>query len=307
MPRSFDVLYRQLEPSLELLEKKRKELRKKGVLKGGVISLILAVLLCFFFSTNTTLLFTLVIVSSIFIIWLSIYSQTGQLSKFYKQEIIARMVYAAHPSCSYQPEKGIAESLFVESGLSKGIPDRYHTEDLVQGKVDKTDFMFAEVHAEKRHVTTNGKGQTQTYYSTMFRGFLFVADFHKNFSGKTRVCRNSLLKICWEGERVKLENPEFEDKFDVYSSDSVEARYLLSPIMMEQLLKLNYSFSDSLIASFYDSKILIALPNNTDHFEPSIFRTNLNKEHIKEEFNTICRLINIIDVLNLNTRIWTKE
>ena len=307
MPESFETLYRQLEPSLELLEKKRKELRRKGVWIGGGISVAVAVSLCFFLPSDPQLLFIAVIVSTVFIVWVSISAQVGKLTAFYKREIVARMVRAAHPSCLYNPGEGIAESLFVESGLLSGVPDRYHTEDLICGKADKTDFMFAEVHAEERRVTTNGKGQARTYYATLFKGFLFVADFHKNFSGRTRICRNCLLKIDWSGERVKLENPNFEAKFDVYASDPVEARYLLSPAMMEQLLKLNDAFSDALTVSFYESKILVALPDSTDHFEPSVFRTYLNREHIRKEFDTICRLIGIVDALNLNTRIWSKE
>ncbi len=307
MAESFETLYRRLEPSLAMLEKRRRELRRRGVWIGGCISVAVAILLCFVLPRDPELLFVAVIVSTVFILWVSICAQVGKLTGFYKKEVIARMVRAAHPSCLYEPEKGIAESLFVESGLFSGVPDRYRTEDLIRGKVDKTDFMFAEVHAEEKHVTTNGKGQTRTYYSTLFRGFLFVADFHKDFSGRTRVCRNSLLKIDWSGERIKLENPDFEAKFDVYASDPVEARYLLSPTMMEQLLKLNDAFSDALTVGFYESKILVALPDNTDHFELSVFRTHLNRERIRREFDTVCRLIGIVDALNLNTRIWSKE
>ena len=35
-------------------------------------------------------------------------------------------------------------------GLFPCAPDRYHTEDLIHGYVDKTEFLCAEVHAEER-------------------------------------------------------------------------------------------------------------------------------------------------------------
>ena len=37
-------------------------------------------------------------------------------------------------------------------------------------------------------------------------------------------------------EEIELEDPEFMEHFRVYSTDQVEARYILSPSMMERLL-----------------------------------------------------------------------
>ena len=48
---------------------------------------------------------------------------------------------------------------------------------------------------------------------------------------------------------MKLENPDFEKTFDVYSTDQIEARYLLSPSMMERLLALEMCIRDSIKAA----------------------------------------------------------
>ena len=66
------------------------------------------------------------------------------------------------------------------------------------------------------------------------KGFFFIADFQKDFQGHTTILRNSLFKLSSSGSRVKLENPDFEKTFDVYSTDQIEARYLLSPSRSEE-------------------------------------------------------------------------
>ncbi len=38
------------------------------------------------------------------------------------------------------------------------------------------------------------------------------------------------------GELIKLENPEFEKIFSVYGSSQQEARYVLTPTMMEAIV-----------------------------------------------------------------------
>ena len=38
------------------------------------------------------------------------------------------------------------------------------------------------------------------------------------------------------GDLVKLENPEFESEFAVYSGDQIESRYILSSSLMERIL-----------------------------------------------------------------------
>ena len=107
--------------------------------------------------------------------------------------------------------------------------------------------------------------------------------------------------------RVKLENPDFEKTFDVYSTDQIEARYLLSPSMMERLLALDREFNKNITISFRDSNILIAIPESRNHFEASIWKPMDDLSQLKNDFSMIHALVSIVEDLNLNTRIWSKK
>ena len=164
-----------------------------------------------------------------------------------------------------------------------------------------------EIIAEEKRVTTDSKGRRQEHWIDIFRGFFFIADFNKNFQGQTVVFRNSWFKLNLGKQRVKLENPNFEKQFDVFSTDQVEARYILTPNLMERLLELDSRFPGKITVSFRDSSVIIAIPDQTNHFETNIWECQLNTDKLKREFGTLVNLFQIIHDLNLNLRIWTKD
>lgn len=305
---TFDTLSAELVPVLQALETKRLTLKaqghRNGLWGGGVALLLGGVVTICYQGGWIGWGITLVLVLGIY--YFCVEAQSAALTAYYKQDIIARMVCAFCDNARFTPESGIAESVFCSSDLFIQ-PDRYHTEDLLEGCIGSTDFCCAEVHAEERRTRTNGKGHTQHYWEDIFKGFFFVADFHKDFQGVTTVCRNSLIKLCFGETRVKLENPDFEKVFDVYSSDQVEARYLLTPSMMERLLQVEHSFGGGISLCFRNSKVLIAIPDDKNHFEANIWHSMTDLTAVEAEFTTIRLLTGIVQELQLNTRIWSKE
>ena len=309
MDTNYATLYASLQPALAQLETRRKELRQKGIRTGLILASIFFILGCIFSLTTQSgpAGFAVSLAIAIIVLLYSVNSKSGELSAYYKKEIIAVLIKQLCEEASYSPESGISESTFMNCGLFSTTPDRYHCEDLITGKIGKTTFTCSEIVAEEKRVTTDSKGRRQEHWIDIFRGFLFMADCQKDFSGHTVVFRNSWLKL-WSGkQRVKLENPDFEKDFDTYSTDQVEARYILTPNMMEKILELDRKFPGKITVSFYNSQVIIAIPDSKDHFETSIWQSQLRNDNIKQEFITLSTLFGIVSDLNLNIRIWTKE
>lgn len=100
-------------------------------------------------------------------------------------------------------------------------------------------------------------------------------------------------------ENVNLEDPEFESVFEIYSSDQVEARYLLTSVFMERLLSLSRAFgSERIQCSFYDDRLLMMIPVRRDLFEPGlIFKVEDfvdDSKSLLKEMNLIFQIINIL-------------
>jgi hypothetical protein len=232
----------------------------------------------------------------------------------FKQELIERIIHFISPDLTYQSNNFIGVDTFERSRLFMTGIDRYNGDDYVFGKIDRTQFWFSEVKAEYK--TTTSKGQTQ--WHTIFKGLFFVADFNKHFEGSTvvlpnRLGRGSLARILQKvnltrrEKLIKLEDPEFNKHFVVYGDDQIESRYVLSPSLMQRLIAFRKKNRNPLHISFVSSFLFLAIGYTRNLFEPSYFKSLTQIETVKPYFEDIRLAVGIVEDLNLNTRIWTKQ
>ena len=133
---------------------------------------------------------------------------------------------------------------------------------------------------------------------------------NKSFSGKTVVKKDSGTVGNWfkkstSLKKVKLEDPNFEKMFEVYSDDQVEARYLLTVTFIERLKELVENFGGkSIQCCFYNNKLLMMIPIEKDLFETgSIYEAEDFIDDSKSLLKELSLIFNIIDTLKLNMKI----
>lgn len=235
----------------------------------------------------------------------------------YKRDVIGATLASIDANLTFDHYKGILEPEFRYSQLFSTTPDRYNTEDLVVGKLDKTGFYFAEVHAEYKTETQTKNGR-QVSWHDILKGIIFVADFNKHFNGITVVRPKSMSASisAWFSKNVfsfgdksvvQLENDAFNKDFVVYSSDQIEARYILTPALMERIADLNKRSAYHVSLSFIASRMYIAFPLDHNYFEPPLFKTLINPNLLSNDINILNFMCDIVRELDLNTRIWTKQ
>ena len=117
----------------------------------------------------------------------------------------------------------------------------------------------------------------------------------------------SLAAVFQRGELVKLEDPRFENEFVVYADDQVEARYILTPAFMERLLEFKRKTGKQCWFSFVGSNIYIAVDTDRDMFDVGLARSLLDPAVIQEQLRDLQFVCGVVQDLDLNTRIWTKE
>jgi len=216
---------------------------------------------------------------------------------------------------TYVPGSGISEGMFVAADLFSR-PDRYHSEDLFQGMIGKTSIMFSEVHAEEKHTSTDSKGRRKTTWSTIFKGVFLIADFHKEFRSPVSVMPDFAERsLGWFGKKLqklggslqRLENPEFEKLFVVRGADPLETRYLLTPRMQECLVELHQRVGQGVCIGFRASNVVLALPNSVNLFEADSKVPAADRNQLEGLLFDLWNCVRIVEDLDLNTRIWTKE
>ncbi|MBD1844237.1 DUF3137 domain-containing protein [Cyanobacteria bacterium FACHB-63] len=143
----------------------------------------------------------------------------------------------------------------------------------------------------------------------VFKGIFFISDFNRKFLGKTVILPNTLtssLKFLNQhrGQSVKLEDPEFNKFFTVYSNDQVGARYVLSTSTMQRIVDFRKRANRDILISLVDNQLYIGVPSEEDLFEPRLFKTMLSFNPMREYFEILQLMMSIVEDLNLNQRIW---
>ena len=194
---------------------------------------------------------------------------------------------------------------FREAGVVPSY-DRKYLEDRLQGEHEGIAFDLIEARLQQRRTTTDSKGRTRTTYVTVFNGLLIDAASPRAFQGRTVVTSdggwigNLFGGIGRKGERVTLESPEFERHFEVYASDQVEARVLLTTTMLERLVELRTRLGDTPRLAFVNGRLLIAVPRKGDQFEAGgLFSSLTDRKHIDEALSELCAIFTILDTLAL--------
>lgn len=316
----------ELQPILAELEAKRTRVRNRVLLSTAIILAVgLALALPGLRYLGPFALFILLFIA--ITAWWAV--NRGPLRRYralFKNEVMQRLVRLAGYDLTYTPDAGISETEFRASRIYQRGIDRYNCEDLLEGTFGATRFRLSEVHAEYKETTTDSKGHTQTTWHTIFKGIFFGADFNKDFSGITLVLPDTFQGFLggfgqtlqnWggrlggrPGELVTLEDVEFEKLFVVYSTDQIEARYLLSTSLMQRLVAFRQRMRQPVALSFISSYLYIAIPSGKNHFEPpSLWRGSalMTFEDLQEYLADLNLARDIVEDLNLNLRIWTKQ
>jgi hypothetical protein len=314
----FFTVSSELQSTLDELEIQRKKIRSSQI-QGW--SLILLGLIGLFVAFSYDLIIGIIIgavflIPGAFILY-RISDDTGKYKHRFKQEIIGKVLQSISRDLIFDPQSGISENEFIETQLFSRDPDAYKTEDLIYGKTDKTAFYFAEVHAQYKTETPTKNG-TRTEWHDIFKGILFTADFNKNFNGVTVVRPKDIgssigawfsknIYAFGDKDVIELENEYFAKNFVTYSNDQIEARYILTPALMEKIAMLNNRAAYCVSLSFINSKMYIAFPLDKNYFEAPIFKSLLKPDLLENDLSVLHFMYDIVAELDLNTRIWTKS
>ena len=228
------------------------------------------------------------------------------LARDFKQETIPALLSITSPWYIWSPKKTVSIKEFKDSMLY-GTPDRYSGCDYVEGVHGVTHFRFSHVHAEEKRTVheldIHGHSRMRTEYYTIFSGIFFSAHCDNRFRGQTLIVPASHCpeRTSRQENIVNLGDPAFNRKFTVTSCDHMEARYLLTPEMMDRLLALRTTFGEYRM-SFSGGRVRIAIPQYRNLLEPDIKRP-FDKAQVVEIHSRLAGIVGIIDDLNLNTRI----
>ena len=186
----------------------------------------------------------------------------------------------------------------IKSSMIINNYDGLDYDDVFSGQFKDVNFEIMEMEF------TKGSGKNRT---TIFDGVIVKLDMNKDFIGHTIIRPDTLLHLnpSKKLKHTELEDIQFEKKFDVFTDDEVEARYLITPSFMERLNEMKVAFTaDKVSCAFYKKYLFIALHTSEDLFSIcSLFKRVDDPKQFFTMFEEILSIIKLIDHFKLNQKI----
>lgn len=189
--------------------------------------------------------------------------------------------------------------------------DRKTLEDRWFGELEGHDFSVYEAHLEERR----GSGKNKRWVTT-FRGAIITMEFGRSFRSTTLLQRagkhrawfglgGSKDEVNFDGHRlsrVDQVHPDFEDVFDLYSDDGVEARVLTHPAYIEHLLAVENAFEgDGVRALFQHGSVLIVVETGK-LFESGSINATGDRARVEKAARQFGSLAGLALAINQNAR-----
>lgn len=309
--RNFEAIWGEIEPWLAGLETRRQAAVRRLVLgvAGAGFAMLAVIFVAAAFGAPAPVgmiagVFTAFVIAAIAA------APFNALRTEVKHGLNDRLAAAFELRYAPKPDSPAQFDSFRSHGL---VPrsDQRSFEDHFSGEAHGAAFELYEAELKQRR-----RSRKRTYYVTVFRGVLIRIAFPRTIEGVTLITRDQGIFNALDGlmrsangrrlERIGLVDPRFERIFQVYGTDQVMARYLMTPTFMERVLALETAlkgknvrgvFDEALADGFGQGELLLAAETG-NLFEPgSLFKPLNMRERVQvlyRDFELIEEIIKLV-------------
>lgn len=186
--------------------------------------------------------------------------------------------------------------------------DREAFEDRWWGHVGEIPFSAYEAHLQQ----WQGSGKNRRLV-TVFRGSILTIAFQRRFHGTTLVERSG-TRITFFGlrdsispggvklDRVSMVDPRFAEDFWVWTTDPVEAHYLVHPEYVERLISVEQAFDGQKIRALFQGGELLIVLDSGNMFETGTLDSSQDRNLLATCIAQFSSLANLAVQLNERPR-----
>ena len=222
----------------------------------------------------------------------------------YREKIIN---YLLNDYSHWFKEEGCSMSLDFEDSQFVKSYDICSTSDCLiinipndDGSESQVDFKICDLYAYNIHRDEEGN----VSHSKVYRGMFATVEFPRKFECLLSIDVNYKRKG-FKLEKVELEDIDFNKKFKVISDNQIEARYILTPQMMENLLCLEEKFKNLKVV-FVDKYLYIGAPN-INLFELDNFKKNDYFSVFENLYDEVNVCLKIVEEIKDNNKVFKTE
>lgn len=199
----------------------------------------------------------------------------------------------------YDPVRFLSREQFKESRIFTGPTPFYQGEDFIEGRVGEMDFELCELDVREISPVRNRLDQ-------VFKGVFLHATFPEEAEGEIVVWPRALRQFhsrsirafTWYGAHSvdhEILHDEFRELFLTFATEDTHVAGILTEPMQEAIVRYKQQTGKEIFASFLNQKIYIAVTEEKDILEPYLFRSNLSFDLVREFFEDVNLLLDIVE------------
>jgi len=224
----------------------------------------------------------------------------------YKSQIVPQVLQLLSEDLTYTARPDFSRQFVTESKLFKK-PHQINVRDSISGSIDGITYNIAEMLALR------DKGQSRGSY-IVFNGLFCTATFPKRFNSRLHIrpenqvmgngsrLGNTLVAYGFEifesSDRIHTDDREFELCFRTYGSQPQEARRLLSPKLVSNLLDLHRT-AGRVSMTISGNTVYLAIWDSKNYLEPPAKQSTSTYAAAQNLVIELEKFISIIDYLNV--------
>jgi hypothetical protein len=202
----------------------------------------------------------------------------------------------------YEHKAHLSPQQFLESRIFTQVDD-YSGEDLIRGQVRETPFEACELKVK-------AFSEVRSRLDPVFTGIFLIADFQRwDMHGGVLALPDAYRKYLSNSERAfhllggrRIKGgilPEFEAVFDTYATKEVRVKEVISEDFQRAILRFRKRFQEvnrqkEIYFSIINDKIYLALRQDRNLLEPSLFQSNTSFEVVHEFYEDIRLLLELV-------------
>lgn len=274
-----------------------------------IVSIIVSVVICalLFIIGSSNFFYVAIFIPVIFsiavvIIVLVTRKEAAAYRKAYKGYFVEQSLQNIFTDLSYTHESGLDPNILRATGMIN-TGDVYTSNDLTIAKYKEVGFVQADAHIQREDTDSDGN----TTYYTIFKGRFMIFEFPKKFNFKLELVGKKFRAYRIPGKdsknnremsKVQTESNEFNHAFKIFAQDGFESFYLLVPDVIAKIEDIAKRYNYKLLLGFYDNKLVVALDDGKDAFEPPKFTKPINEKQemakVRDDIKVITDFVDVI-------------
>ena len=257
-------------------------------------------LLAIYFIDNFLIGIGITLIVIFYVLYLVIHIITKKNFEYKLKLKIIPVIMEAFPGFSYQRTPTLTYNE-INSSMILPSPMRFNSSD---------DCFLGKYKDVKIDITEGACMTSHNYIG--FAGVIIKIKMNKNFEGTTIIrpkksdCADdySDLKNA-KLQEVILEDTEFNNEYVIYSTDQVEARYLITTVFLERFRNIKKCFNAKCIyCSFINDSIFLGVHTGTDLFSiGDLYKPVTDFKQFDTMLEEFVSIIELVDLLKLDKNI----